>query len=63
MYAGGVLVSRTEGRAMLYSLNPRWPLREELRQLVNRMLDFYPPEERTRILDVRRRPRRRVKPG
>jgi hypothetical protein len=31
-------------------------------QLVNRMLDFYPSEERTRILDARRRPRRRGKP-
>lgn len=60
--AGGVLVSRIEGRTRLYSLNPRWPLREELKQLVSRMLDFYPPEERTRILGARRRPRRRGKP-
>jgi hypothetical protein len=61
--ASGVLVSRTEGRTRLYSLNPRWPFREELRQLINRMLAFYPPEERLRILGARRRPRRRGKPA
>lgn len=61
--AGGVLVSRMEGRTRLYEFNPRWPLREELRQLVSRMMDFYPPAERARILGGRRRPRRRGKPA
>jgi len=61
--AGGVLVSRMEGRTRLYSLNPRWPFRDALQQLIERMLAFYPPEERVRILGARRRPRRRGKPA
>ena len=61
--AGGVLVSRMEGRTRLYSFNPRWPFREELRQLLGRMLEFYPPEERARLLGTRRRPRRSGKPA
>ena len=61
--AGGVLVSRMEGRTRLYSLNPRWPFRDALQQLIERMLAVYPAEERVRILGARRRPRRRGKPA
>jgi DNA-binding transcriptional ArsR family regulator len=60
--AGGVLVSRREGRTRLYGLNPRWPLRDQLVALVERMLEFYPAEDRERLLEGRRRPRRRGKP-
>lgn len=58
----GVLVSRQEGRTRLYSFNPRWPLRNELRAFLERMLEFYPDEDRERLLGGRRRPRRRGKP-
>ncbi len=60
--AGGVLVSRQEGRTRLYEFNPRWPLRKELVALIERMLEFYPPEELARLTGGRRRPRRRGKP-
>lgn len=60
--AGGILVSRQEGRTRLYEFNPRWPLRKELAALIERMLDFYPPEELERLFGGRRRPRRRGKP-
>ena len=60
--AGGMLVSRTEGRTRLYAFNPRWPMRAELLALITRVLDYYPAAERARILGVRRRPRRRAKP-
>lgn len=60
--AGGVLVSRLEGRTRLYGFNPRWPFRKELSALVERMLAFYPPEERERLSAGRKRPRRRGKP-
>jgi len=58
----GILVSRLEGRTRLYRFNPRWPLRGELRTLLERMLDYYPAEERERLMGGRRRPRRRGKP-
>jgi DNA-binding transcriptional ArsR family regulator len=61
--AGGILVSRQEGRTRLYEFNPRWPLRDELLALVKRLLDFYPPEEAERLLGARKRPRRRGKPA
>ena len=60
--SAGVLVSRQEGRTRLYSFNPRWPLRQELRAFLDRMLEFYPDDERERLLGGRRRPRRRGKP-
>jgi DNA-binding transcriptional ArsR family regulator len=60
--AGGIVVSRQEGRTRLYSFNPRWPIRAELLALIERLLEFYPAEERERLLGGRKRPRRRGKP-
>ncbi len=60
--AGGIVVSRQEGRTRLYSFNPRWPMRAELLALIDRMLEFYPAEEQARLLGGRKRPRRRGKP-
>jgi DNA-binding transcriptional ArsR family regulator len=60
--AGGIVVSRQEGRTRLYSFNPRWPMRAELLALIERLLEFYPAEERERLLGGRKRPRRRGKP-
>jgi DNA-binding transcriptional ArsR family regulator len=60
--AGGIVVSRQEGRTRLYSFNPRWPMRAELLALIERLLEFYPAEERARLLGGRKRPRRRGKP-
>lgn len=47
--AGGILVSRQEGRTRLYEFNPRWPLLAELQALLDRLLDFYPPELNARL--------------
>jgi hypothetical protein len=60
--SGGILVSRQAGRTRLYEFNPRWPLRAELVALVERLVEFYPPEETERLLGARKRPRRRGKP-
>jgi hypothetical protein len=59
---GGVLVSKTEGRTKLYRFNPRYSFLKELKALLNKALMFYPPEEKDRLLVVRRRPRRQGKP-
>ena len=60
--SGGVLVSRTAGRTLLYSFNPRYPFLKELRSLLEKALSFYPEEKREELMMSRRRPRRRGKP-
>ncbi len=59
---GGVVVSRTVGRTRLYTFNPRYPFLKELRDLLEKVLSFYPDEIREQLLMNRRRPRRRGKP-
>ncbi len=59
---GGVLYSRLVGRTRLYTFNPRFIFLEELRQMLDKALSFYPEEERERLLMTRRRPRRKGKP-
>jgi hypothetical protein len=59
---GGVIVSRTAGRTRLYSFNPRYPFLTQLTALLERVVAFYPVEEREKLLMNRRRPRRRGKP-
>lgn len=60
--AGGVLVSRTAGRTRLYQFNPRYPFLNELKQLLQKALSFYPEEVREGLIMNRRRPRKRDKP-
>lgn len=59
---GGILVSRSVGRTRLYTFNPRYALLPELKALLEKTLSFYPNELQTRLLENRRRPRRRGKP-
>jgi len=59
---GGVLVSKLAGRTRLFSFNPRYPMVEELRSLLEKALQFYPDDVREALTMVRRRPRRRGKP-
>jgi len=58
----GVLVSRMVGSTREYELNPRYPARPELEQLLNRAVALYPERLRKELLLVRSRPRRRGKP-
>ena len=59
---GGVLVSRTAGRTRLYQFNPRYPFLNELKQLLQKALSFYPEDVRESLVMNRRRPRKRDKP-
>jgi hypothetical protein len=59
---GNVLYSRTVGRTRLYSLNPRYPFLNELKELLQKTISFLPADEQERLLMIRRRPRRRGKP-
>ena len=60
--SGGVLVSRTVGRTRLYQFNPRYAFLNELKQLLEKALSFYPEDVRENLLMNRRRPRKRGKP-
>ena len=59
---GGVLVSRPVGRTRVFSFNPRYPMLEELRALLQKTMEFYPDDVRENLLMNRRRPRRPGKP-
>lgn len=58
---GGILASQTKGRTRIYTFNPRYPFLNELKQLLDKALSFYPEEERDILIMNRRRPRRRGK--
>jgi predicted transcriptional regulator len=59
---GGVLFSHLAGRTRLYGFNPRYPFLKELKALLDKALTFYPEDIRARLLESRRRPRRKGKP-
>ena len=59
---GGVLVSQAVGRTRVFSFNPRYPMIDELRKLLEKTLTFYPDDIRVKLTMNRRRPRRRGKP-
>ena len=59
---GGVLISRKVGRTRVYELNPRYPFKTKVRELIEEAIAFYPRDLRARLLVRRERPRRRGKP-
>ena len=61
--AGGILASQLAGKTRMYSFNPRYPFLPELKELLNKALTFYSPDERERFTMDRRRPRRKGKPN
>ena len=60
--AGGVIVSRSVGRTVLYQFNPRYFLLDELEALLEKAIYYYPKDLREDLLMNRRRPRRKGKP-
>ena len=58
----GILISRTVGSTREYEFNPRYPMRDELRALLEKALSLYPEARRDELLITRRRPRRKGKP-
>jgi len=59
---GNILYSRSAGKTILYKLNPRFPFLKELKELLGKILDFYPRELKDPLLYSRKRPRRKNKP-
>jgi predicted transcriptional regulator len=58
----GILVSRAVGNTREYEFNPRYPMRDELRALLEAALSMYPEDLRDELLVTRKRPRRKGKP-
>jgi hypothetical protein len=58
----GILVSRAVGSTREYEFNPRYPMRDELRALLEKALSLYPEALRDELLITRKRPRRKGKP-
>lgn len=59
---GGILISHSVGRTLVYSFNPAYPFLPELKKLLEKTLSFYPQDKRERLILNRRRPRRHNKP-
>ena len=60
--AAGVLVSKLQGRTRVFTWNPRFAFKTELRALLRRALKLLPAAERERYFVARRRPRRTGQP-
>jgi DNA-binding transcriptional ArsR family regulator len=61
--AAGILVSRRQGRTLVFSWNPRSLFVADLRALLRKALEALPEAERKRYFSARRRPRRSGKPA
>lgn len=59
---GGIVYSRMLGRTRIFMFNPRYPFLAELKELLDKVLQFYPDEIKDKLLMNRRRPRRQGKP-
>jgi len=57
-----VLVSKKVGRTRVFMFNPRYAFLNELKALLQKAVEFYPPEEIERLTMKRKRPRRKDKP-
>ena len=57
----GVLYSELIGRTRVYKFDPRYPFLSELGSFLDKVLEFYPGQQREALLMNRRRPRRRGK--
>jgi predicted transcriptional regulator len=58
----GVLIAKSYGRTISFSMNSRFFLRKELTALLLKIIDAYPPEWKEKLLFNRRRPRAKGKP-
>ncbi len=61
---GGILVSQSQGKTLVFCFNPRYPFLDELKAFLQRAYEFLPDEERERWYEpvIRKRPRRSGKP-
>lgn len=60
--SGSVVFAQSQGRTKIYKLNPRYPFLQELKNLLEKALQFYPQDLKKKLLYNRRRPRKSNKP-
>ena len=58
----GVLVSKESGRSRVYSFNPKSPYNKPIQEIIEKAYDSISLEERQKLFETRRRPRRKGKP-
>ncbi|MEZ4873394.1 MAG: winged helix-turn-helix domain-containing protein [Bdellovibrionales bacterium] len=58
----GLLVSKKSGTVRIYQFNPKSPVARKVKELVKIFYDGMGIEEREKLFQVRRRPRRKGKP-
>jgi len=58
----GILVSKNVGKTIMYSFNPRYAFLNELNNLLLKARDYYKPEDREKLIMVRKRSRIQGKP-
>ncbi|MDO9465598.1 MAG: hypothetical protein Q7J67_09935 [bacterium] len=59
---GGILYSKLRGKVRLFGINPRYPFKKEMEELLKKSLIFVPEDEKRRLYTPRLRPRRTGKP-
>ena len=57
----GILYSESKGRTVLYKLNPRYPFINELKSLIEKTFEFLSEYDYEKLVNNRRRPRRKGK--
>ena len=62
MERDGLLINKKVGRTRVYRLNPRYAFLEEVKQLLNKALEFSPSTLKEGLLMARERPRKKGKP-
>jgi len=62
MELAGILVSKQVGKTRVFFLNPRYAFCKELKALLEKVIEFLPEEQKTKLLNIRTRPRRQNKP-
>ena len=55
---GSIIYAQLRGRTKIYEFNPRYPFLEELKNLIEKVVSFYPEEIIKELQYNRRRPRR-----
>ncbi len=60
--SANILVSKKVGRTRVYQFNPRYPFLNELKDLLEKALSFYPEDIQEELVMSRRRPRKKDKP-
>jgi hypothetical protein len=61
---GGIIISHSEGKTLIYQFNPRYPFLNELKIFLKKAYEFFPEEIKEKYYEPisRKRPRRQGKP-